>query len=98
MSRRGKMSLDAVKAKKTADPVVVEEPSKVDANGPGRPRKHDQARALTVRLDFDDWAAIKRLADDQAMSDARDGRPMTSVNDLIAEAVRDYLAKRAARG
>ncbi len=100
--KRGSLSLDALKAHKGAPeqkPALGDTGDIPDqASTRGRPRKRDTARALTVRLAFDDWAALKRLADDQAMQDARDGRPMTSINDLLIEAVRDYLAKRAARG
>lgn len=96
--KRGALSLDAIKAAKPSPaPAAVDHAP--DQAKRGRPAKHDASvRALTVRLAFDDWAALKRLADDQAMADAREGRPMTSANDLLVEAVRDYLAKRASRG
>ena len=94
--KRGSLSLDAIKAAKPAPRPAAADPDQAKR---GRPQKHDASvRALTVRLAFDDWAALKRLADDQAMTDAREGRPMTSANDLLVEAVRDYLAKRASRG
>lgn len=100
--KRAPLNLDSLKATRAA-PAALATPEATtpspDQAKRGRPAKHDAtARALTVRLGFDDWAALKRLADDQAMTDAREGRPMTSINDLFVEAVRDYLAKRSARG
>lgn len=106
----GRINLNSVRARKPA--AQKDEPAEAQDEAPAAPVKRGRGRplknvtdtgekaetiALTLRVDAETYEAFASLAAHDRIKARVQKREAVSMNDLLREALNDWLAKRAAR-